>query len=419
MTEPRGKDRFPNPRLANQRRIAFEIVEKATESVIPKVNFPKALNRLFRRHPNFGSRDRRLYREIVYTYLRYQPWLDSIKGDPGELIDHLILLANPTKEVSPLFPTLDPKLAEAAGTSNRYRQLGKQPENFRDLLPKWMLARFSRDLDDIDWQRFFSRPPIWLRCSSIDPKTAAARLKEGFPDQAENIHLIPEPVGSLSCPSDLPVKQSSLFEEGSIEIQDVSSQALLQLLNAPVQGRWFDACAGAGGKTLQLSQMLGKRGNALAYDKREEALAELAKRAQRNRCQNIKIAKEAPESEEFDGVLVDAPCSGSGTWRRHPYLMRQTTEAMEIDFVANQRRLLKRYARNVRDGGLLVYCTCSLSKSENEEVSEAFLDRHSEFAHFPLAERFGLHEESIGITVYPQDFDGDGLYIASFRRKAR
>ena len=145
----------------------------------------------------------------------------------------------------------------------------------------------------------------------------------------------------------------------------------------------------------------------------------LAKRAQRNRCRNIKIAKEAPESEKFDGVLVDAPCSGSGTWRRHPYLMRQTTEAMEIAFVANQRRLLERYARNVRDGGLLVYCTCSLSKSENEDVSEAFLNRHSEFAHFALAERFGLHEATIGITVYPQDFDGDGLYIASFRRKVR
>ena len=79
MTEPRGKNRFCNPRLANQRRIAFEIVEKATKPLKPKVNFPKALNRLFRQNPNFGSRDRRLYREIVYTYLRYQPWLDAIK----------------------------------------------------------------------------------------------------------------------------------------------------------------------------------------------------------------------------------------------------------------------------------------------------------------------------------------------------
>ena len=418
MTEPRGKNRFCNPRLTNQRRIAFEIVEKATKPLKPKVNFPKALNRLFRQNPNFGSRDRRLYREIVYTYLRYQPWLDSIKEDQGALIDRLIFLANPTKGVTPLYPTLDPKLAEAAGTSHRFRQLGKQPENFRDLLPKWMLDRFSRDLDEIDWQRFFIRPPIWLRCSNIEPKTALARLKEAFPDQAEKIQFPPEPGGSLSCPPDLTVKQSSLFENGSIEIQDISSQVLLQLLNAPVQGCWLDACAGAGGKTLQLSQMLGKHGNALAYDERTEALAELAKRAQRNRCRNIEIAREAPESEEFDGVLVDAPCSGSGTWRRHPYLMRQTTEAMELDFVADQLRLLKRYSRNVGDGGLLVYCTCSLSKSENEGVSEAFLEQNPEFDHFPLAERFGLQETSIGITVYPQDFDGDGLYIASFRRKA-
>ena len=187
MTEPRGKNRFFNPRLANQRRIAFEIVEKATESLKPKVNFPKALNRLFRQHPNFGSRDRHLYREIVYTYLRYQPWLDSIKEDQGALIDQLIFLANPTKGVTPLYPTLDPKLAEAAGSSHRYRQLDKQPENFRDLLPKWILARFSRDLDEIDWQRFFSRPPIW-RAATSSPKLRLARGRS-VPRSTGNIQL--------------------------------------------------------------------------------------------------------------------------------------------------------------------------------------------------------------------------------------
>ena len=418
MTEQWGKDSFLNPRLANQRRIAIETVERATEFLGPKVNFPRALNRLFRQHPNFGSRDRRLYREIVYTYLRYQPWLEPIKGDQDKLIDHLILLANPTKEVTPLYPTLDPILAEAAGSPNRYRHLGKQAENFRELLPDWMLERFSRDLEEIDWQRFFSRPPIWLRCGNIELETAAARLKETFPDQAEKIQFFPKLGESLSCPPDLPVKQSSLFKEGLIEIQDISSQALLQLLNIPLLGRWFDACAGAGGKTLQLSQKLGKRGNVIAYDERAEALAELAKRARRNRCQNIEIAKEAPMPGKFDGVLVDAPCSGSGTWRRHPYLMRQFTEAMEVDIVAKQLQLLERYSTCTRDGGLLVYCTCSLSKSENEEVSEAFLCHNSEFAHFPLAERYGLHEASVGITVYPQDLNGDGLYIASFIRKA-
>ena len=418
MTEQRGKGRFTDPRQANQKRIAGEIVERAKELLKPKINFPKALNRLFRQHPNFGSRDRRLYREIVYTYLRYQPWLESIEEETGELIDYLILLANPTKEITPLYPTLDSRLAEAAGSSNRYAQLGKQSENFRDLLPGWMLARFSRDSNEIDWQRFFRRPPIWLRCSNIDSETAITRLKEAFPQHSEYINAVPEPGGSVSCPPDLPVRQSSLFEDGLIEIQDISSQALLQLLDAPVQGRWFDACAGAGGKTLQLSQMLGKYGDVVAYDERADALLELAARAQRNRCQNIKIVREAPMSEKFDGVLVDAPCSGSGTWRRHPYLMRQLTEAMEIELAANQIRLLERYSTNVGDEGLLVYSTCSLSKSENEEVCEAFLAQNPDFNHFPLAERFGLRERDIGITVYPQDFDGDGLFIASFQRNA-
>ncbi len=418
MANRLGKDRYPDSRLANQRRIALDIVESAAKLLEPKINFPKALNRLFRQHPNFGSRDRRLYREIVYTYLRYLPWLDPIKNDPAHFIDCLILLANPCKEITPLYPALESKLAEFVYLPDRYRQLGKTSADFRDLLPGWMLDRFSRDPNTIEWQRFFTRPPIWLRASGLESATAATRLKEAFPSQAVNIQLATELGGSLSCPPDLPVNQSSLYEKGLIEIQDISSQALLHLLNAPIEGQWFDACAGGGGKTLQLSQMLGENGKAIAYDKRPESLAELKKRAHRNQCQNIEIVDKAPTSGSFDGVLVDAPCSGSGTWRRHPFLMRQTTESMEADFVSQQLRLLDSYATLVRSRGLLVYCTCSLSKSENEEVSMAFLHRHPEFAHFPLAERFGLREASIGITIYPQDFDGDGLYVASFHRSA-
>jgi len=418
MANQRGKDRFPDSRLANQRRIALDIVEKAAKLLEPKTNFPKALNRLFRQHPNFGSRDRRLYREIAYTYLRHLPWLDPIKEDRDQFIDYLILLANPSKEITPLYPTLDPKLGEFVYSTDRYRQLGKTSADFRDLIPDWMLDRFSRDPNTIEWQRFFSRPPIWLRASGLEPEAVATRLKEAFPSQAGDIHLAAELGGSLSCPPELPVNQTSLYEKGLFEIQDISSQALLHLVNAPIQGQWLDACAGAGGKTLQLSQMLGESGKAFAYDNRPEALAELKKRAYRNQCQNIEIVDEAPMSESFDGVLVDAPCSGSGTWRRHPFLMRQTTASMEADFVSQQLRLLDRYATLVRTGGLLVYCTCSLSKSENEGVSLAFLHRHPEFAHFPLDERFGLREASIGITIYPQDFDGDGLYVASFCRSA-
>lgn len=416
MTNQPGKERFPSSRLANQRRIALEFGEMAAKLLEPNVNFPKALNRLFRQHPKFGSRDRRLYREIVYTYIRYQPWLEPYRGDQDRFIDYLVLLASPSKEVVPLYKTLDSKLAGSLSSPHRYRELEKTPESFRDLLPPWMLDRFSRDPNAIEWSRFVTRPPIWLRCSRVEPQTAANRFKEAFPNQAEEIRSVAEPAEALSCPPDLPVEQSSLYENGLIEIQDISSQALLNLLNVPIQGQWFDACAGAGGKTLQLSQMLGKRGRVLAYDKRPEALAELAKRAQRNQCQNIEIIDEAPISGSFDGVLVDAPCSGSGTWRRHPYLMRQTTEAMEAGFAAQQMQLLDRYAPLVRIGGLLVYCTCSLSKWENEIVSANFLNRHSEFPHFPLAKRFGLQEASIGITIYPQDFDGDGLYVASFRR---
>src|SRR5690606_17692841 len=107
----------------------------------------------------------------------------------------------------------------------------------------------------------------------------------------------------------------------------ISSQILVQLINDHPRGVWLDACVGAGGKTLQLAKMLQPFGKIWAYDTRHSALRELKGRFSRSGYRNINVFEQRPTSGEYDGVLVDAPCSGSGTWRRHPYLMRQTRES--------------------------------------------------------------------------------------------
>src|SRR5690606_30520565 len=129
---------------------------------------------------------------------------------------------------------------------------------------------------------------------------------------------------ALEVLAEADLTQTDAYARGLIEIQDLGSQLILAHLPVPPVGRWLDACARAGGNTLQLARLLGDAGRVDAHDIRAAALDELGARAARARIANIRILS-APPSEHYDGVLVDAPCSGSGTWRRAPHLKWCTT----------------------------------------------------------------------------------------------
>jgi 16S rRNA (cytosine967-C5)-methyltransferase len=215
-----------------------------------------------------------------------------------------------------------------------------------------------------------------------------------------------------------------------IEIQDLGSQLLLEAAGIAPGARWLDACAGAGGKTLQLSRLLGSAGSIDAHDVRASALAELAVRARRAsvpiadsrqpaprpaaHCAPIRIVQ-APAAF-YDGVLVDAPCSGSGTWRRAPHLKWTTTPTQIAGAASLQRELLAQFSRHVRPGGRLLYCTCSLSRRENEDVIDAFLAGHPEFSIAPPASNFDLPLRGGGLTFFPARHDTDGFFVACLRR---
>jgi 16S rRNA (cytosine967-C5)-methyltransferase len=190
---------------------------------------------------------------------------------------------------------------------------------------------------------------------------------------------------------------------------------------APGEGtHWLDFCAGAGGKTLQLSTSVGPRGRVTAHDVRRDALVETKRRVTRAGFRNVTIEPVLPEAGPvvFDGVLVDAPCSASGTWRRHPFLRHQTTPAVINKYVHEQVRLLDRAAPFVAAGGRLVYSTCSLSRHENEGVLAAFLRRTREFEMERPPFNPGLELLPSGaVTIMPSALDGDGYFLACMRRK--
>ncbi len=416
MSGPLNKEAKTH-RLMNQRRIAFSLIERIQTLLASGIVFNRELNQLFRSQGRFGSRDRRLYRELIFAYLRYKPWLDPMREDQERFFDNLLALANPTPEIVSLYPTLGRKPIPHTKSEDRHHLIGKTDDDLETLLSSWFQSHLTQPLDLENRKALFSRPPLWLRVQHGDPDQIVQQLRRAAPPSTRPPQAIWGVPDAIRCPADLPLSKVPAYEAGQIEVQDISSQLLLQLVHPQPEGRWLDACAGAGGKTLQLAKMLGARGKVVAYDPRSDALDDLEKRSRRAGLKNIEITREKPEHGSFDGVLVDAPCSGSGTWRRHPFLMRQIREKDVLKRSQIQKTLLDFYANRVSAGGTLAYVTCSLSRIENELVASHFLETRKDFEHAPLAKNFDLEETALGITIHPAQFNGDGLYIATFKRR--
>lgn len=398
-------------RLFNQRRITFSLIERSRTFLAPGINFTRELHGLFKAQGKFGSKDRRLYRELIYTYVRYQPWLEKYYADSEVFMDKLILLAAQTPEIESLYPTLTDKTTLPSESEKRYHTLGMQDHDLLELLPEWFSEHINRPLNPVTVPPLFQRPPLWLRVQK-DPKLNVLEQIQAIDPTATRHDLVPD---CIQASPNISITNLPCYENGLIEIQDISSQILLELLDKQPCGNWFDACAGAGGKTLQLAKLVQPYGKVFAFDPRPSAIRELKKRVQRSGLRNVKVLDRVPIDAGYDGVLVDAPCSGSGTWRRHPFLMRQTREEDVFNHADQQLSILRSYAPLVREGGLLVYSTCSLSRKENEEVSSRFLETQPDYRHEPLGNKFGLTDVGQGITVYPDQFNGDGLYVCVFK----
>ena len=215
------------------------------------------------------------------------------------------------------------------------------------------------------------------------------------------------------------------FARGLVEVQDLGSQLILAIAGPSAGGRWLDACAGAGGKALQLAELLGPEGCVDAEDPRGQALGELSARARRAGTAVIhtRIVASNPAGwspkGSYEGVLVDAPCSGTGTWRRHPHLRLCTSPGEVARMAALQLALLRTRSAAVRPGGVLVYATCSLCRTENEAVVEAFLGERPEFADETPSEIFGLRRAAgPGLVIAPWVHDTDGFYVCVLRKRA-
>jgi len=364
-------------------------------------SLPSRIDALLRGDRRLGSRDRRLYRELAYTALRYLPWIEPILGpDPGQAVRRTAWLAADTAEVLPFRAEIARGLPPCPpGAEAKAAVLGESADA---LTPRWFRPECPEAFAPPLRETLLSRAPLWIRLQGTEPERVLRELEaRGIPWQRSPL------LGSaIRLPPDARANATDSYREGLFEVQDAGSQLVLESVGVEPGGHWLDACAGAGGKTVQLASMLGPKGRVTARDARPGPLRELRLRAGRaGLADRIAAAGEPNPAEGYDGVLVDAPCTGSGTWRRSPHLRWVTTPAGVARAAALQLRLLLENAPLVRRGGLLVYATCSLCQSEDERVVEAFLAGGPGFA--PVTG---------GRRLQPGEHDGDGFYAATFRR---
>jgi 16S rRNA (cytosine967-C5)-methyltransferase len=256
-----------------------------------------------------------------------------------------------------------------------------------------------------------TRPPLWVRLNHPD------RRAEVEQELGENGLSLVADSGGFRVEGEKVIYPLKCFQEGHLEIQDLASQvAGNQVESKPGDFVW-DCCAGGGGKTLQVAARMDNRGAVFASDLREYKLDELRRRARRADFHNIRtlvwngrqplpLPVELRGRDGFDWVLVDAPCSGSGTWRRNPDArFRQGPDGLR-DLVALQGMILSNAARAVRPGGRLVYVTCSWMEDEDEGVVASFQGQNPGFSL--------VRQELVG----GPDLDADTLFYAVLVRGA-
>ena len=266
-------------------------------------------------------------------------------------------------------------------------------------------------------QSLQARPSLWVRAQAMDEKRVWAELEE-----LGHKPWIHRQVGRAArLGPDVDVYHLAAFERGDLEIQDLASQAVAMACDPDPGERWWDVCAGAGGKAIHLTALMGGKGVVIATDIHEGRLKEAARRARRSPFRNLSTKlwdgkHVVGKAGKYDGVLVDAPCSGVGTWRRNPDA-RWTTRAEAVPRLAeSQAQILRTGAGGVKPGGTLVYSVCSMTIAETTGVVRAFLADHSEFQLDPFPHPLTGETTDGTLQIWPQDADTDAMFIARMVR---
>ena len=355
--------------------------------------------RYFKTRRYAGSKDRRAVRELVYAAIRRT----GERPESGR--SAMIGLVETAPDLRDSF---DGSAHGPAAIDPR------EPTAWSGPAPGWLAAR----LKDFDLEALLGRAPLDLRVNRL--KAVREDVLAALPGAVATPH---SPIGvRLDAP--IAVEDHPLWAAGAIEIQDEGSQLIALACQARPGMTVIDLCAGAGGKTLALAGEMGGTGRLIACDVDRNRLRQLSPRAERAGAVDIEerlldpgreAAALADLMDAADIVLIDAPCSGTGTWRRNPEARWRLTPTRVDRLVAAQATILDIAAPLVRPGGALVYAVCSLVDAEGTAQVDRFLHKRADW----LAEEpFGPvgRNRGAGRTVDPARDGTDGFFVARLRR---
>lgn len=395
-----------------------------------------------------GSKDRGFVSELVYFILRHggtlEWWLEQSKtrSTPRLIVIAALVLGfdHTLDEMDELFTGkfFSPKLLD-----EKEKNLVVQLESealFHPNMPDWarynvsdwlekklkieFIGNFAEQMEALNQEA-----PLDLRVNTLK---CADRSDLIMALDRVGYYGIPTPHSPIGVrlKKRLPVFTLDIFKDGWFEMMDEGSQMVAELVDAQPGQKVIDFCAGAGGKTLAVSAKMQNKGRVLAWDVNETRLNQIKKRLARAGADNVITHVLASENDPFlkrhldtaDWVLLDVPCSGSGTWRRNPDLKWRFNFKDLEEVKTIQRNILASASRLVKSGGKLVYSTCSLFQDENQDQIRAFLVEHPHFGVEPLPEMWNKHtlwHEGVGqcLRLTPQKDGTDGFFAAVLKRQ--
>ncbi|MBS1904911.1 MAG: methyltransferase domain-containing protein [Bacteroidetes bacterium] len=414
----------------------IEVFAKFTER--PTLPSDIIIRDFFRDRKYLGSTDRRFIGEVYFGTIKHYLRLEAVAQDalktkfnhpqlvvsayllafknerPPELQKIIETLGNSFARTYPL--DVFEKMADRKREERRLKQL-KPAERLALYysFPIWFAEVLEKDYgpDQVEpiLRSLNEEAPTVLRANRIF--VGRDELKKELDDLGIQTTTSAIAEDALILSKRLNVWDLKPFKQGHLEVQDEGSQLVAPFAKITSNRiRVLDACAGAGGKSLHFASLLKSHGEIFSTDVDSRKLDEMRKRVVRSNAQNIRIVK--PDKQDamlgpkvfgtFDVVLLDVPCSGTGTIRRNPSIKWRLSDEMHDELIAKQRSILERNAPYVKSRGVLLYSTCSLLRSESEDQVRWFTELHPEFT---------LEEER---RVRPDIEGADGFFVARLRR---
>lgn len=402
------------PRISKGVRLHRNLVDAVVEGLLLIFNeghyADKVVERLLKKDKRWGGRDRAFIAETTYDIVRYKRLYAEISEvkppyDVHSLRRMIAVWAVLRGIDLPEWYFSQTPIRRIKGRFDELSKVRKYRESIPDWLDEVAVSELGEDLWTKEMKALNTLAPVVLRVNTL--KTTRGDLQKVLAGQGFETTALKDYPDALQLAERGNIFSCEAFKEGLFEVQDASSQRVAPMLDAQSGMRVADCCAGAGGKTLHLSCLMQNKGLVMAFDVVEKKLQELKRRAKRNGAFNIEtklIENKWVKRYEgtFDRLLIDAPCSGLGVLRRNPDAKWKLTPSFLDEIRIMQQQILQQYSKMLKDGGKMVYATCSILPSENALQVQTFLESEA-------GKSFSLLKEE---KIYASESGYDGFYMA-------